>query len=88
MERSLLEKHLAIAERHVRLGASHLKRQRSVIATYDRLGRNTALSRELLAMFEHLQVEHVAHRDRLLRELRSKPAPPHQRTRMLIPVER
>lgn len=70
MDRALLEKHLAMAERNVRRGAEHLERQRALVARRESLGRPSPTACELLEMFEELQVEHVAHRDRLLHDLR------------------
>jgi hypothetical protein len=84
MHHLLLEKHLAEAERHVRLGLAHLERQRALVDDYETLGRDARLARELLGIFEEMQVGHVSHRDRLIHELPSVPS--HQTECPLIDV--
>ncbi|BDV33716.1 hypothetical protein SS37A_12450 [Methylocystis iwaonis] len=75
MERAILEKHLAEAEARVTLGARHLEQQRALILRLESNGYDSAEAKALLRLFEELQVEHVAHRDRLRSELGVPPPP-------------
>lgn len=66
----MTESDLEMAERHVREGAGHITRQSQIVDELTRDGHHE-LAREaagLLRQFEELQVEHLAHRDRLLSE--------------------
>jgi hypothetical protein len=65
VERSLLEEHLAMAERHVAEGEVHLLRQRRLVSDLRRDGHDTAESEKFLAQLEALQVMHLEHRDHL-----------------------
>jgi hypothetical protein len=69
MDQAILLLHLAQAEDHVALGASHIARQRELAAALERDGHNPGPARELLALFEELQNLHLASRDTLLLEL-------------------
>jgi len=60
------ERNLAQAERTTALGRLHIARQRQIVADFGRGGRDAAQARDLLRIFEELQVLHEAHRDRLL----------------------
>jgi hypothetical protein len=86
VQRALLEKYLAAAERNIRLGAAHIERQRAAVAVHERLGRGTALARELLEIFEGLQIQHIARRDRLRRDL-SAMSPSQSVGAQLIPLK-
>lgn len=70
MDRSIKLEHLAEAEAHVAEGQRHIDRQEQIVAELDRDGHDTKQAWELLAIFRSLQIEHIAHRDRLLRELK------------------
>lgn len=69
MDRGMLEQHLAMVEGHVFLGEGHIARQHELIAKLERNGRDSGEARSLLGSFEEMQVMHLAHRDRLQREL-------------------
>jgi hypothetical protein len=63
-----------MAERHVAEGKRHIKRQHEIIAELGRNGHDTQRSRGLLKQFEGTQTSHIAHRDRLAKELAEKSA--------------
>jgi hypothetical protein len=69
MERDLLEKRLAQANRHAILGEQHIARQREIISRLGAGRRDLTTARELLTQFEIAQEFHVAERDRLRLEL-------------------
>lgn len=71
MDRAMLREHLAQCERHVAQGYRHISRQREIIARLDADGHENLAddARDLLGQFEKMQVEHVAHRDRILAQL-------------------
>jgi hypothetical protein len=71
MDRAILQSHLALAEEHVSTSKKHIARQRELIEELERDGHlQLALSAErLLAQFIKLNALHIAHRDRLRREL-------------------
>ena len=69
MDRSEQLRHLAEAERHIASGAGHISNQERRIADLDDRGQNSTLARSLLKTFCLMQAEHIAHRDRILREL-------------------
>ena len=60
---------LANAERQVSEGQSRIDRQRQIIAELERDGQLSWDTAELLRRLEVLQAIHVAHRDRLRKEL-------------------
>ena len=66
---AILEQHLAEAEAHVALGSHQFEQQRELIAELESGELDSAEARALLRLFEEIQVEHVAHRDRLRNEL-------------------
>jgi hypothetical protein len=69
MNRDFVEMALAQAERHVAQGEVILARQRAMIRAWERSGRNAALCKEFLSVFEDSQRWHIADRDRLRRDL-------------------
>lgn len=69
MNRSMHLRHLKQAEEHVRSGARHISDQELRIADFELYGHDTILARALLETFRHIQVELIAHRDLILREL-------------------
>ena len=62
---SPIEERLARAEQTAALGRSHIARQRQIVADLGTGGDDARQARELLRIFEELQVQHEAHRDRL-----------------------
>lgn len=69
MDRATLERHLVMAEGHVRSGAEHLAQQREIVAKLERDGRDTKIASDLLRTFEEMQDMHVADRDRIAAEI-------------------
>jgi hypothetical protein len=66
----MLQRHLQQAEAHVAMGAEHIWQQRERLSQLEREGHDTFRTRALLAQFEDLQDMHIAHRDRLLQQLK------------------
>jgi len=71
MDQQMLLDHLKQAEQHVALGKGHVALQQRLIADLERDGHDTTDARALLKQFEEIQVLHLEHHDRLLRELRA-----------------
>ena len=69
MDREMVERHLAQAQRHVKEGERHIAGQRELLTRLDRDGHDTTEAAKLLANFEDLQRMHLTDRDRLEREL-------------------
>jgi hypothetical protein len=69
MDREMELRHLEEAERHVAEGAERIGKQVRRIAELDRKGRDLGLALRLLENFRAIQFEHLAHRDRILRDL-------------------
>jgi hypothetical protein len=69
MDRTVVEQHLAQAERHVTEGENHIARQRELIDELASGGHDLKAARDLLAQFEDVQTLHVADRDRLRAQL-------------------
>jgi hypothetical protein len=69
MDKAVLTKHLAQAERHVVLGEEHVRRQREIVAELDVWGAATPEARKLLANFEAILSMQIADRDRIRREV-------------------
>jgi hypothetical protein len=69
MDKAMIAKHLAIAERHVTGGQRHIDRQREIVRELQRDGRDLALAMSLLRQFEDMQTLHTQDRDRLRSEL-------------------
>lgn len=69
MDRAQIEAHLAQTEEHVALGEKHIASQREIVAELERNYHDSTAAKALLKTFEDLQVEHIAHRDRLAKEL-------------------
>jgi hypothetical protein len=74
MDQAMLLNHLAMTERHVAEGELHIKRQHEIIAELGGDGHDTQMARELLKQFEETQTSHIAHRDRLAKEMAEKSA--------------
>ncbi len=75
MDRKMELDHLAIAEKAVADGERHIEREEQAIADMDRAGHDTKLACATLANFRHMQAEHVAHRDLLLKMLQDAAKP-------------
>jgi hypothetical protein len=71
MDRKMLEDHLTLAKQHVALGEQHIALQHQIIKDLERSGNDITLAAELLATFEKTQLQHIADRDRLQRELQA-----------------
>lgn len=69
MDRVLWQQLLAQAERHVAEAQGRISMQKDIISKLERSGADATRARDLLATFEALQAAHIAHRDRLRREL-------------------
>jgi hypothetical protein len=66
MDRAMLERHLALTERHVAEGKGIVTKQRRLVAELAGKGLDTLVAAALLNEFEATQDMHVDHRDRLL----------------------
>ena len=62
-------RHLAEAEQHVVQGARHIAEQEDRIKDLARHGQATTEARKLLDNFYAIQVQHIHHRDRILKEM-------------------
>lgn len=69
MNREMELAHLAIADKAVASGERHILLQERRVAELDRDGHDTKQALATLAIFRRLQVEHVAHRDLILKVL-------------------
>ena len=71
MERSTLERHLAMAETHISEGQRHVARQRELISKLIREGHHDMIpeAKQFLALLEEMQALHVADRDQVRSEL-------------------
>jgi hypothetical protein len=69
MDRAYLEEHLTQAEEIVSQGAQHIARQKTLVARLESAGYDASSARDLLRVFELLQISHIEHRDRLRRDL-------------------
>jgi len=65
----MLERHLIQAERHVAVAQEHVSRQHELVTQLKRDRRDASDATRLLELFEELQEMHIAHRDRLIRQL-------------------
>jgi hypothetical protein len=69
MDRSAQLRVLAATKPHIASGIKHISDQVLLIADRDFRGEDSTLARSLLKTFCVMQVQHIAHRDRILREL-------------------
>jgi hypothetical protein len=69
MDRAMLHKHLAIAERHVAEGVKLLAKQEALILELDRHHHHIGGAVAVLATMRVTQSLHIDDRDRILREL-------------------
>ena len=67
----MILEHLAMVERHVAKGYEQVQRQRDIAFELERDGHVDAAgeAKKLLAQFEEIQALHIAHRDRILKDL-------------------
>ncbi len=65
--------HLALVEQHVKEGERHIKQLRKRITRLRQSGHDTTRTRDLLGVLEQTQLLHIAHRDRLRKELAGPP---------------
>jgi hypothetical protein len=70
LDRAMLRRHLALAEKHVASGAIHLEQQRQTVAKLEQGGyRSAAIARDVLREFDAIQQWHIEHRNTILFEL-------------------
>jgi len=71
MDRSTLERHLAMAERHVAEGEGHVARQRELVSKLIREGHQDMIpeAKRFLALLEEMQALHASDKDRLRAQL-------------------
>lgn len=69
MDRAMLRKHLAIAERHIAQGVKLLAKQEALIAELRRLNHDATSAWCVLATMRETQSHHIDDRDRILRQL-------------------
>ena len=69
MDLSMVRQHLAEAEEHVALGERHIARQVQIIDELARANQLTGLAFDLLDNYCQLQVCHIAHRDRIRKQI-------------------
>ena len=62
--------HLAQAERHIASVRRYIERQEQIIADLERDGCDITIALDLLTTFRHMQDQNVAHRDRILEEMK------------------
>ena len=67
--RELLIEQLEIAKAHVRTSERHIAEQKRLIGNLRRMDRDTASAEETLRALEGVHAMHVAHRDKLGRDL-------------------
>jgi|SRR5437016_358333 hypothetical protein len=74
--RQMLRKHLAVAEQSLVTDEIQITKQLQLVAKLQAGGHDVRKPKAVLAEFEQLQREHLAHRDHLLKKLASSlPAP-------------
>jgi hypothetical protein len=73
MDPASLVEHLALADTHIEEGERRIEQLRKRIAVMERSGRHTPKSRDLLRALQQTQALHIAHRDRLRKEVYSTP---------------
>jgi hypothetical protein len=73
MDRELLEKSLAEADRRIAEAERHVANQLEFVARLERDGRDPTQGMQLLQQFEEMLAMHVADRDRLRNAIRDFP---------------
>ena len=74
MDRKMELDHLAIAEKAVADGERHIAREEQMISDLDRTGHDTKLALAVLATYRRTLVEHIAHRDLILKMMQQDAA--------------
>jgi len=69
MDREMELRHLEQAERHIAEGVRLIAEQEERIADLARLGADTTEAKKLLDNFYAIQIQHIQHRDRIVKEL-------------------
>ncbi|WP_035642948.1 hypothetical protein [Bradyrhizobium sp. ORS 375] len=69
MDHAMQRRHLQQAERHIDLGLRLIAEQEERVADLKRKGHDVTEARTLLDNFHAIQVQHIRHRDRILKEL-------------------
>jgi hypothetical protein len=69
MDRTMLEEHLAMAQRHAEEGERHITRQREIIAEIQARNGDATEAKRLLANFVGSQKLHLQDIERLISEL-------------------
>lgn len=69
MDRAMELRHLEQADRHIANGKRLVAEQEERVADLARHGHDTTEARKLLDNFYASQVQHIQHRDRILKEL-------------------
>ncbi|UPK31158.1 hypothetical protein [Bradyrhizobium sp. 195] len=62
-------RHLELAERHIAEGERRIAEQEQLIARIARIGADTTEAQKLLNNFFATQMQHIEHRERILKEL-------------------
>jgi hypothetical protein len=69
MDRAMLMRHLALAERHITEGREHVVRQHDIIARLEAAGLGSSqtadIARLLLSSMQDSLAQHISDRDRL-----------------------
>lgn len=73
VDRAMLERHLAMTERHVAQGLGHIEKQHRIVAGLEAKGLPTAMARSVLALLIKTQLAHQNHRERVLAQLGTGP---------------
>lgn len=76
MDKGLLLKHLALADRHVLESEGRVRQQQALVEQLERDGHDSELARQLLLEFEHSLELHRYDRARIQAELAQAREPP------------
>ena len=69
MDRAIILKHLAQAERHVAQGRQIIEKQETLIVDLERDGHDTADAMKILVTMRQTQALHEEDRDQIMKEL-------------------
>jgi hypothetical protein len=69
MNKTMLHRHLKLAEKHVAQGIQHIASQRKIVDKLVAARADTTIAKELLDTLELSQSQHLADRDRISAEL-------------------
>ena len=69
MDRDMVLRHLAEAERHIAQGETHLAKQSALIAELERHGHDTSGAQAVFTTMRETQALHQQNRERILSEL-------------------